>query len=599
MKRISLILLFVFSLGYIRASNENVVIENYHDVYRVVPTKDCTGIKEIKNSAKIDYRTRRTGGTAYAGVYYNDRITIDKVSGGKAAYGMTDDEDIFYSDSKVCVIELPMKRAGDKATAKYDRTFKDPKYFSRTALTAPYDVENYIVSFIIPNSLAEKLRVVDREMPDGFTRSVENNGKETVITYALTGLKSPDKISRPVSRSLTVPTLYLLGAFSDYNDLYRYVYSLTKLQADTDSLKVEALARELTRDCDTDSAKIAAVYDYVHDNIRYIAVEHGIYSHMPDLPSEVLRKRFGDCKGSAGLIRALLRGAGIDGRYVWIGTKEIPTEWTEFPVLSSGNHMIAAAVTGDSILYLDGTATHTPLGQMPAFIRGRQTLVEGTANACLVGRVPDMPAGTDGYEVNVAMEMSPDGGDMVSAAYHEIMRGSFNSSLLGALDGTDESKRDGLVTDYVASGVKGSRVELKSVDRSRKESVIDARMTISNVARPIGDDIFVNLSMFISTGALTIDTKDRPKAPAMLRAPFAASVSTSFSIPDGYKVTYVPDRTEISNQWFTAMLSPVTDDVEIRIGMKFDLTLKNPYIPADQVDSYVVDVRRLQRAVSN
>lgn len=596
--RIQLLLIFLFSMGNIRASNENVVIDNYQEIYRVIPTKDGSDIKEIKNSGKIDYCTRRTGGTAYAGVYYNDRISIDKVSGGKAEYGMTDDEDIFYSDSKVCVIALPMKKAGDKATARYERTFKDPKYFSRSALSAPYDVRNYTVSFIIPNSLTERLRVVDRGMPQGFTRSVDDNGKETTITYNVTDILSPDKISRGVPRSLTVPTLYLLGVFADHNDLYRYVYSLTQLQHDPDSLKVAELARELTRGCDTDSARIATIYDYVHDNIRYVAVEHGIYSHMPDLPSEVLRKRFGDCKGSAGLIRAMLRGAGIDGRYVWIGTKEIPTDWIEYPVLSSGNHMIAAAVTGDSILYLDGTATYLPMGMIPPFIRGRQTLVENDDKTCIVGHVPDMPAATDGYELSVNMTADP-ATELVSATYFENMRGSFNSTLLGALDAVNESKRHNVIVDYVASNVKGSRAELKSFSRSRLGSDIEASMVMPNVIRTIGDDIYVDFSPFFSTKSLTIDMKDRPAVDARLPAPFSATVMTTLIIPDGYSIAAEPEAVEITNRWFSAHITPLIDAEPGRIGMKYELMLTDPDIPASMIDTYLADVRRVQRSASS
>ena len=162
MKRIVITLFLLIGLLHISASNENIVIENYSDVFRVIPLKDGSGIKEIKNSVKIDYRTRRTAGTAHAVAFYNDCISIDKASGGKTEYGMTEEEDVFFSDSKVCVMALPMKKAGDKATARFERTFKDPKYFSRTALSAQYDVENYTVSFIIPTSLVGRLKVVVR-----------------------------------------------------------------------------------------------------------------------------------------------------------------------------------------------------------------------------------------------------------------------------------------------------------------------------------------------------------------------------------------------------------------------------------------------------
>ncbi len=599
MIRIISIIIFLLSFVSLSASNENIVIENLTDVYRVIPDKDGTGIKEIKNSIKTDYRTRRTSGTALAVAYYNDRVSIDKASGGKAVYGMIDDDDVFYSDSKICVMELPMKKAGDKATARFERTFKDPKYFSRTALAKQYDVENYTVSFIIPNSLVGRLKVIDRRMPEGYTRTVEDNGKETIVTYNVKNLLSPDKVSRRVPGSLSVPTVYLLGEFADYNDLYRYVHSLTRRNEDPDAQTVVNLAREITRDCTTDSAKIATIYDYVHDNIRYIGVEHGIYSHMPDLPSEVLRKRFGDCKGSAGLLRAMLRGVGIDGRFVWIGTTDIPTDWTEYPVLASGNHMIAAAVTGDSILYLDGTATYTPMGKIPTFIRGRQTLVEDTDETCIVGRVPEMTVDADSYAVEVKMAPSPADNTAVTADYREMMRGRYNNSLLGLLDGTIESKRTDVVTNYVASNVKGSRVENSTVDRSRDSSVIEARMTIPNIVQNLGNDMFVNLSPFISIGALMIDTKDRPAVDAMLPSPFESSVSTGFAIPEGYAVTSMPDPVTVTNRWFTATLEPVGNDDGQLIKMKFNLKLTDPFIPADEVKGYVADVRRLQRAVSN
>lgn len=600
MKQFITILIFLLiGIASLSAANENVVIENLDDVFRIIPAKDGSGIKEIKNSTKIDFRARRTAGKAYAATYYNDCITVDKATGGKAEYGMIDDDDVFYSDSKVCLMELPLKKEGDRATARFERTFKDPKFFSRTSLAENYDVENYTVTFIIPSSLVSTLKVVDRRMPEGFTRTVTDNGKETVVTYNVKDLKSPGKVSRRVPGSLANPTVYLLGEFADYNDLYRYVHSLTRRNEDPDAQKVADLAREITRDCTTDSAKIATIYDYVHDNIRYIAVEHGIYSHMPDLPSEVLRKRYGDCKGSAGLLRAMLRGAGIDSRYVWIGTKDIPTDWTDYPVLASGNHMIAAAVTGDSILYLDGTATHNPLGLIPAFIRGRQTMVEDNDETCIIGRVPGMPVDADSYHVEVKMAQSPADATAVTAEYKETLRGAFNSALLGALDGTNEAKRADLVTNYVASNVKGSRVEKSAVDRSRNFSTIDAGMTIPNVVQTIGSDMFVNLSPFIAIGALTIDTKDRPKVDAMLRSPFATKVNTEFAIPEGYAVASMPEPVEISNEWFTARLNPVSSGEGSKIAMEFDLALRASYIPAEKVDAYVADVRRLQRAVSN
>ena len=39
--------------------------------------------------------------------------------------------------------------------------------------------------------------------------------------------------------------------------------------------------------------------------------EAGILGHKPDTPAEVLRKRYGDCKGMAILLRTLLKAQGF------------------------------------------------------------------------------------------------------------------------------------------------------------------------------------------------------------------------------------------------------------------------------------------------
>ncbi len=596
MKRLLLLLATIISLLTVRASNENVVIENFNDIYRVIPAKDGKSVKEIKNSVTIDFRARRTAGNAFAEAFYNDCISIDKASGGEAVYGMTEDDDVFYSDARICRMKLPLKKAGDKATARFERTFKDPKYFSRTALAQPYDVENYKVSFIIPRSLAGDLQVLDRQLPSDAVRTVTAGDRETTITYTLRNVKSPASASRRVPSSLTWPTLYLKGVFADHNDLYRYLHSLVTLNPDPDSAKVVALAREVTEGLTTDSAKIAAIYDYVHDNIRYIAVEHGIYSHMPDLPSEVLRKHYGDCKGSAGLIRAMLRGAGIDGRFVWIGTKSIPTDWTEYPLLCSGNHMIAAAVTGDSILYLDGTATYCPIDQIPTFIRGRQTLVEDNSETCIVGRVPEQPVSTDSYTIDTRLSMGD--GATLKAEYSELATGRFNSSLLGAVDATIESKRHDALEEYLLKSAKGSRVESVTLDRSRQGSVINAEITLNDAVQMIGDELFVNLNPYFSVAPISIDTKGRPDIDASIGFPFSAKYHSEYVIPDGYTIASVPDNTEISNQWFDARIDYNMPDDRNVISMTLDLNLNDTFVPAAGVKNYAADVRDLKRAAS-
>ena len=52
-------------------------------------------------------------GCMYSAVeFYNDYITIDKASGAKANYRHWISNDLFYVDSKVCYMDLPIKKKG-------------------------------------------------------------------------------------------------------------------------------------------------------------------------------------------------------------------------------------------------------------------------------------------------------------------------------------------------------------------------------------------------------------------------------------------------------------------------------------------------------
>ena len=70
----------------------------------------------------------------------------------------------------------------------------------------------------------------------------------------------------------------------------------------------------------------------------------GILGHKPDTPAEVLRKRYGDCKGMAILLRTLLKAQGFDARLTDIGTVDIPYRMSEIATLASVNHMICSLI---------------------------------------------------------------------------------------------------------------------------------------------------------------------------------------------------------------------------------------------------------------
>lgn len=69
-------------------------------------------------------------------------------------------------------------------------------------------------------------------------------------------------------------------------------------------------------------------------------------------------------------------------------------DWDTMPSLGCGNHMIAAAILPDTVIYLDGTVRNAPDGFVPPSIAGAQALIENGQDGMLL-RVPDDPSRTE------------------------------------------------------------------------------------------------------------------------------------------------------------------------------------------------------------
>lgn len=573
------------------SETSNIIIDSSTDVYRIFPDKSGNRMGKVKHKSQTVYRTLRTADKAVAMMYYNDDISIDKTTGGNTSYGSYFSDDIFYSDSKACLMTIPIKEAGAMAKSTMERTYNDPDMFCTVLLPDHYPSNNLTVKFIIPASLADiRVEAVNLDMST-VTHTIEENDKERVITYFIPYIPAIRHVSRAPSINETAPQLRILGQYRDVDDLYHRLYRYATHSVDPNPDSVIALAREITADCTSDSARIAVINDYVHDNIRYKAIEHGEYGYIPDSPSEVLRKRFGDCKGSAGLLRAMLRGVGIDARYVWVGTENILTDWTDAPYLASGNHMIAAAVTGDSLLYLDGTARYFGIGDIPTPIHGRQTIVEDTPEKCIIGRIPSGTADHNRDCTTIHLSMLPD--LSLSGNYSESLTGEYNAALRTAIDNISPDKLNDALSSAMAKWRKGAKVKDAAESRANKMTSLTGSITIPGACQSTGDELYVDINPYPSLRQLTFDTKERDAAPGRLSLKSTCEWKICFDIPEGYVPGAIPKDMVISNDWIYAAITTTVSDDDTLITRHLKLTVKQRDIPAADIDSFNHDIKEL------
>lgn len=149
---------------------------------------------------------------------------------------------------------------------------------------------------------------------------------------------------------------------------------------------IAELARALTAGLEDQRAKASALYDWVRDNIRYVAVYVGDGGVVPHAASIVLANRYGDCKDHAVLLEAMLSAVGIDSTPALINGVDayrLPSA----PSLGVFNHVINYIPGLD--LYLDSTAGDIAAGYLPKAELGKPVLLTKTG---MVGRTPSTQA---------------------------------------------------------------------------------------------------------------------------------------------------------------------------------------------------------------
>jgi hypothetical protein len=102
----------------------------------------------------------------------------------------------------------------------------------------------------------------------------------------------------------------LISSFARWEDVGRWYGGLQDERV-RPTPEVMAKAVELTKNMQSDDAKVRALYGYVSTQFHYIGVSFGIGRYQPHTAAEVLANQYGDCKDKHTLLASLLTAVGI------------------------------------------------------------------------------------------------------------------------------------------------------------------------------------------------------------------------------------------------------------------------------------------------
>jgi hypothetical protein len=281
-----------------------------------------------------------------------------------------------YDDAKLLSFSMPAVEPGcvieyeyvtDQKASQRPGQFWSQWYFNGGF--DPVQLTRWTVS--VPKSLGLKRQLRNSSVEP--TVSDSKDGKSIIYVWEqknVNGL-TVEPLMPPAEKLLPKLTISTVPNWQIIADWY------TQLAKDrmVAGPEIVSKAKELTKNCKTDEEKARAIFYYVQDKTRYVAIELGISAYQPRPALQTLTNQYGDCKDMATLLVAMLRSVGIKAHPTLLFVGANPTVSDELPAPSVFNHAICLTEINNKKYWLDATAQVCPFGEIPAGDRGAEAFV--------------------------------------------------------------------------------------------------------------------------------------------------------------------------------------------------------------------------------
>jgi len=504
-----------------------------HEV-TLVPTKDFKGFND--------------------GLFYNQQVSIDNVkainSKGKEIQliklcGSYQSEDIFHDDSKYCSVKFPTEEKGKAFTYVYEENYHDVKYLTSQYFHNSNPSVERTIEFRVPAWLELDLR--DFNFANyTITKATAKEGDINKISYKMKDVQAYSHESSAPNHALSYPHIISVSKaytengqrhvlFESVKDLYAWYRSICD-STGNDASSLKDKVNELTAGKKTDLEKIESLFYWVQDNIRYIAFEDGIMGFKPDAAQNVYKKKYGDCKGKANLLKELLKLAGFDARLTWIGTSDLPYDYS-LPSLAVDNHMICTVITGGKRYFLDGTEHFIALNDYAQRIQGKQVLIEDGKNY-IIDKIPDFSAERNKMRSVTTLTI---GADTLKGNTLVEYNGESKAMLQGVYTSIRNDKKKDALSSFLRHGDDNLIVQnIKEPDFKERQKPIQVSFDFkaNNQLTKAGNELYVVMDWNKEFSGLEFD--DKRKNDYEFNNKYYLDVQTELMIPDGYKVDYLP-----------------------------------------------------------
>jgi transglutaminase-like putative cysteine protease len=606
LKKLKSVVIFWFcfcSITSAQTDDDHIIISNKTDIYSYELNNQKTIHIREKSDAEYTCIGKIESVTIAKFFDHESKIEKVKIKGIKASsprYEMYRQKEIFYSDTKVCYFELPFSRKDEVAQVSFEKAYENIYSFFAVLIAEPQFIKKKTVKLIVPDWLTVDL--IELNFRNNIRKSIEKNTKDNTTIYTY-NIEDQDKITEEPNMPgysyiypyiLVVPKKSVIdnketAYFDSFDHLYKWYRNINSLLNNDEDI-IREKAKEITQGYESEEDKIKALLSWVQNNIRYLAFEYGIDGFKPDEAHEVLRKKYGDCKGMSNLLKSLLKAEGFDARLVWVGTKEAAFDLSV--PLPLADHMICVLQWKGKRYYLDPTVRFMTLGEYPQWIQGKTALIENGPDY-MMEQIPDSSPLMNTDSLFSAFTIDE---NVLTGKSLNVYKGESKQLIMSAIQATKMNEQHDALKQFLLRGRIHDKIE--NIQISEANSPIDKieisyHETRKSDIKSIDDELYINLNIcqdFVNT---KIDTSKRRNDYLL---PYKDHIvrESHLIIPSEYEVASLPVKFRIDKKNYSFLISYAINNEKIMYHK--EIIIFDPWIKKRNFAEWNSDIDALKKA---
>lgn len=370
--------------------------------------------------------------------------------------------------------------------------------------------------------------------------------------------------------------------FPDVEHLYKWYYSLVKDINKLDQTALKTKTSELIKDKTNPKDKAKAIYNWVQENIHYVAFEYEMGGFIPRDAASVFDKKYGDCKDISNLLNEMFKTAGLESNLVWIGTRDKPYSFTDVPTPLVSNHMIASVKIDKQRYFVDGTDSFCPFTFPSAMIQGKEGLIGISETEFVIEKVSVVDKKENHLKVDMKLKINDDG---VQGAAKLLLSGYEKSDFLNVL-ASNKQKQDEILKSGLTrynQKLEIESTEVKKNEYDNKDAELLYNFKLESWTKKIGDKIIVKPILLAPFKEYIIDTKER-KLSIENDNVFTNEFTYVYEIPENYQLDFIPENSKKENEVLSYDISYKKDKKSLIVSQK--IALKKLVIETKDFDSW-------------